>query len=461
VNDRGQYGERPPEPRYAALRRAVKAIFYLHDRAHAPLYVYAEVNGIVTARPAQTAEEAAAIFAEFERSPGEVYVASFAVSSPYWPDPDYSVYHAPPPTRADHPSVVGASLLHVLELKQRYENATAAPVQALLNGIAQDGTISSLGPNHWEVALREGAWVRIFWDADFRILTVTITDKGTHPGTQSPAIRSWYESILARLVTPRLTNYGAIAVGGYHDRGSYGRGAVVGRLYHSVGDREDAVKQMDLDWTALFQDLAVQAGELTRDPSSSSGYHLTTQAEFDAMKPDPKKVTWWKSYAKPRFKEWVKFRSDQLGQDATVAPNYLAWTERFQTNWSVYEEWKDKLDALRTAAQQAGFTVGAPTAAPLPTTVWQEAGGVVQKGASAVATGVGDVWSLLKYGAWAVLGIGAIVAVSSVASNLRSGKDPAEKYVELIRERRRAAPRALPASSRLALPPGEAEMVPA
>jgi hypothetical protein len=359
VNARGSYGALPRvgedvaiEPRYAAMRRAVKAIFYLQDRVPSPLYVYAEVNGIVSARPVPTVDAARALVAALEQTPGEIYVAVFDVASRYWPDPDYSVYHAAPLERA---AVVG-----------------------------------------------------------------------------------------------RRSN-------GASDRGRYGRAAAtIGRLYHSVEDRADAVKQLDLDWTALFQDLASQAGELIRDPASSSGYRTATQAEFTALRPDPKKVAWWKAYAKPRFKAWVTFRSAQLGQDLTAAPNYLAFAERWQTDWSVYEEWKDKLAALRIAAQQMGFTIGVPEAAKLPTTAWQEAGGAVEQGARAVAAGIGDAWTLLKYGAWAVLGVGAIVALSSVASNLRSGKDPAEKYVGLVRGRRRAAQRALPAAAQLALAEGSA-----
>jgi hypothetical protein len=241
---------------------------------------------------------------------------------------------------------------------------------------------------------------------------------------------------------------------------------VVGRLYHSVEDRKEAVKQLGFDWTALFQDLAVQAGELTPDPREPSGYHYTSQVEFDALRPDPKKVTWWKSYAKPRFAAWAKFRSDQLGQDSTVAPDYQAWAERWSTNWDLYEEWLAKLEALKTAAKQTGFSIGVPPAQRLPETVWAEAQRGVERGAKAVEGAVSDAWTLAKYGVWGALGIGAVVALSSVAHDLRSGKDPSERYTELVALRRSRAlpslvpappPRALalPAPARLALPPGK------
>lgn len=253
--------------------------------------------------------------------------------------------------------------------------------------------------------------------------------------------------------------YGRQPFGRNSDRGSYGTRSVVGiTLYHSVGDRADAVKQMDVDWNALYQKLASQVGELTADPSSASGYRVATQREWDANPPDPKKVAWWKSYASPLIKSWVKFKSEQLG-NRTFASDYIAFAERFQTNWDVYEGWKKKLDNLREEALKRGFVVDTSAPAPLPTTVWADAGSALERGAGAVGSGIGDVWSTLKYGVWGILGIGALVAISSVVSNLKTGKDPAEKYVEMIRASRQSrsarSSRALAGREQLALPSGE------
>jgi hypothetical protein len=337
---------------------------------------------------------------------------------------------------------VGSQLFHVLELRQRYENASSASVQALLSAIAGAGSVTSTGTNRWEVALRDGAVVRLSWNPEPRVLTATITDKRAVPVEQISTAQRYYEGILAREVDPRLTTFGAVAVGL--------------TLYHSVEDRAQAVKQMAIDWTALYQDLALQVGEIARDPASSSGYRIASKADYDKLNPDPKKVSWFKSYAMPIFRSWNKFKSDQLGTDLTFGGGYVSWTERFTTNWDVYENWIKKLDALKAEAQRQGFKLGVATAAPLPTTVFADVATTVEKGAGAVATGVGDVWNILKYGAYAVLGIGALVAISSVASNLKTGKDPAEKYVQLIREARKPrAPRALPAREQLALAAGE------
>jgi len=221
-----------------------------------------------------------------------------------------------------------------------------------------------------------------------------------------------------------------------------------------VGDRAEAVKQLAIDWDALYQDLAKQAGEITSDPKSPSGYHITTQKEWDVNPPDPKKVAWWKSFAKPTVNAWVKFKREQLGD--SLVSNYIAFAERWQTSWDVYEGWKNKLDSLRAEALKRGFSISAPPAAELPSTVWTD----LEKGAQKLGKGAEETWTFVKYAAWGLLGIGAIVALSSVAQNLRPGKDPrsgetpAEKYVRMIRRGSRGVAGAvLPGSARLVLPP--------
>ena len=368
-------------PRFAARTRAVRAVFDMYTHTRMPYYLYAEVNGIVDKRAAASIDEANALFAALERSPGEVYVAIFDPMDPLWPGPAYDIYHATPQVPQDRP-IVG--------------------------------------------------------------------------------------------------------------RGPYGLPYVGLTLYHSVGDRADAVKQMDVDWGALYQSLATEVGEIPRDPSQVDwskrppavqqireeevAAWKAIDALPDAQKPaaikraqeltqrrgqlylasfDPKKVAWWKSYASPIFAQWTKFKHEQIGGDRTVADDYISFAERFQTNWDVYENWKKRLDTLRAEALKMGFQVDAPKPTALPTTVWADVADVVESGVSKVASGFGDAWTLVKYGLWGVLGIGAVVALSSVASNLRSGKDPGEKYMELIRTTRARTPRALSGRTQLALPAGE------
>lgn len=97
----------------------------------------------------------------------------------------------------------------------------------------------------------------------------------------------------------------------------------------------DVTRELELlddEWTRLYRELAVQAGELTREPGG--GYHYTTQAEYDAHPPDPALVSLWKSLVKPKFQEWVRYRG-HLGLGA----------------------WQNKLDQLRATVRSAGFKI--------------------------------------------------------------------------------------------------------
>lgn len=350
-------------------------------------------------------------------------------------------------------------------------------------------------------------------------------------------------------------------------RGQYGKETY--RSSHgevAIGFSFEEIKQLDAGWNALYQSLASQVGELTPDPRSSSGYHYTTQPEYDRLNPDPQKVAWWKALALPWIKRWVSFKREQFEDrtigDAFVQPNWHSWQallvelraeaqrrgfvigaapmvgitlfhtvgdrdraveqmntefntlmnelyremgvadlealdptkmsdpkyvadfkrkadaavakmqasplyalyhdvvspfrdewkafyhdqsswEEFKTSWETYENWDKRHKALRARVEDEikhrGGQVLAPVPGDLPETVWQEAGGAASKGAGAIARGAGDVLSVVKYGVIAVIGIGAVVAVSSVVSNMKKGRDPVEHYVGLYRGRRAAA----------------------
>jgi len=131
----------------------------------------------------------------------------------------------------------------------------------------------------------------------------------------------------------------------------------------------------------------------------------------------------------PVFNEWKAFYSEQS-----------SW-EEWKTDWDTYENWSKRVQNLHghvgTEVQRIlGQTMHTPKPADPPKTVWHEAGTAVEKTASPVSAGAGDTWKFLKYGAYAALGIGAVVAVTSLASSLRSGKDTAASYTALIRGRR-------------------------
>lgn len=223
-------------------------------------------------------------------------------------------------------------------------------------------------------------------------------------------------------------------------RGQYGapraqlRGSpreVVGiSLFHTVGDRERAMDAINTDVRQLQNEVMAKAG-YSADPYREASGPLWE---------------WWKLAGIPIIEEWQKFYADM----------WDSYMSRWASSWETYENWQQRIKKLRGLTEarlrEGGDRLETPSPEDLPTTVWADVTHTVKKGAGDIWSGAGDVWSLVKYGAWAVLGIGAIVALSSVASNLKSGKDPAEKYVTLIKPR---SARELPSSPRLALPAGE------
>ena len=212
-------------------------------------------------------------------------------------------------------------------------------------------------------------------------------------------------------------------------RGSYGARdltSVGNVVYHSVGDIENAVKQMAVEVDQAYVDIGHQVGVLPAEGSA------------ERVKAHPMWYAWWTSAAKPWFDSFVKFRQEMLGGDRTFADAYIAYGARFGvTSWA--DEilvWHTQLVALRATATSLGMKLTSPAPAPLSSTFIEDVKEIAKKGATAAADVAGDVLKFVKYGAWALLGIGAVVALSSVASNMRSGKDPAENYVALLKRRR-------------------------
>lgn len=113
---------------------------------------------------------------------------------------------------------VGASpharaLVHTLEMKQRYDNARAGAVTALLKDLSTHGMVSSIGNNQWDVALKDGAWVRLLWYPEWNALEATVSDRELHRVDDATPFHRHYAAILDR-ITPRLRQHGATVVAG-------------------------------------------------------------------------------------------------------------------------------------------------------------------------------------------------------------------------------------------------------
>lgn len=137
-----------------------------------------------------------------------------------------------------------------------------------------------------------------------------------------------------------------------------------GPLYHTVGDREAAIKQLGTEFAQLENDLARNLGWTDSKPT------------MDETNP---KYGWWRSNAMPTLNEWQAFQTANLG----------SWLERFSTNWDVIVSWQDRLKSLREAADKAGFSLASPAPQPLPTTLPEGA-------LSGLAGLVASIMSLLR-----------------------------------------------------------------
>lgn len=125
------------EPRYAARRRAVQAIFYLYDQTHAPYFIYSEVDGGTGASPASSEAEASALFASVSRLPGAVYAAMFHAGGSGWPDPAHETYHGGVTVSGDPSNV-----LSIPTAGKAYDEIFAAQNNALTSARGFDGSAS-------------------------------------------------------------------------------------------------------------------------------------------------------------------------------------------------------------------------------------------------------------------------------------------------------------------------------
>jgi hypothetical protein len=204
-------------------------------------------------------------------------------------------------------------------------------------------------------------------------------------------------------------------------------------LFHTVGDRDRLVEQTMTEFTQLLLALKRKMGvpELdtsialnVRDPQQ---WQKNYEIEQATMKKSPLYPLWHDAVS-PLYSEFKRFYDDQS-----------SW-EEFKTSWETYEHWHDRVAALRdhvaneVARIMPGDPIRTPTPSDVPTTIWADiehkGETVVKKGAGAAgeaARGIGDV---LKYSIYAVLAIGGIVAISSVAANLKKGEDPMGKWMQ-------------------------------
>ena len=182
---------------------------------------------------------------------------------------------------------------------------------------------------------------------------------------------------------------------------------VVGNaVYHTVGDREQAVRQLALDIDAFYHDVGTQLGQIGTGPGGAF-----TDADRSAWALHPLWQLWWTGTAAPFFAAWATFKAQQLTGDTTGPGGaYIAYGERFATDWPVYQDWHERLVALRASASKAGIPIHAPHPTDLPTTFAEDVKNKVER----VAESALDLGKVALYGA---IGLGGLYLLSIASAH--------------------------------------------
>jgi hypothetical protein len=217
----------------------------------------------------------------------------------------------------------------------------------------------------------------------------------------------------------------------------FGNRVVIGNpLYHSLGDIEDAVKQMAFDYEQTYQDLGHKIGILGTGPNPLSG-------DPERIKAHPLWFTWWKASAEPLFDSFNKFKLEMLGGGLTFACKWIARGARFEvTSWdNEILSWHKKLVEMRAQAKTLGIDLDTPAPAKLSTTIVEDVKNLATNLANKVEGAGGDVWQLAKIGIYGALAIGGILVLSSVVQDLRANQAPVDRYQRFAQSGMRSAAR--------------------
>lgn len=230
---------------------------------------------------------------------------------------------------------------------------------------------------------------------------------------------------------------------------SYNDAAVRGRarvLVGAVYSRTDGLESLALSYDQTFADLSSQMGYAPGHPFAKGEGHTDVllrdaqgKIRFDAQGHrmygppipegggNPVALQWWNATAKPTFDAWNVFRQDLLGDDLTVANDYIHWTNRMKLTRETLEGWRNRLLGVREGAKLVGLALHTPDPEPLPKTfvdnIEDFGGNVLHK--------VDEAWTLGKIALYGGLALGAVLVVSSIVTNVRAGSDPAKPYLQL------------------------------
>lgn len=307
------------------------------------------------------------------------------------------------------------------------------------------------------------AWLHTAWDPWFMAFDTAVTAGGgvlddntaTAFAHSLTALRQLAQSSSWLVPVPALQTEARDAVGA--------EGSLLG---HTPGDVENELDQLHTEIMQFGQEVMNWShqvnSDVMSDPAIAKLYQATKQA-FDDVERVPAKgasnnpflrdpktqqeriarvakyhelktkldqailqhhgaPTWDKTTWQPFFDGWLRFHEDK--KDVPLQSWPLSGT------WDRIQDYRQRFIDTR---KNAPFK---PTG-PDPTSP-------EGRKDPSFTEGITDLLKIGKYALIGVLAIGGVVALSSVASNLRKGKDPAENYMKLIGTRRQRAPRNSP-----------------
>lgn len=184
--------------------------------------------------------------------------------------------------------------------------------------------------------------------------------------------------------------------------------AIGNAIYHTVGDREDAVKQLALDYDHAYAEIGQLVGIL---PYEGSG---------ERVKKHPEWFVWWNAAAAPLFSAFATFKREQLDTgDQTLGGGWQAYAERWKTDYPVYESWRKRLVDLRGSAQRMGMRLHTSDPSELPSTVLEEVESTAKNVASKAGDALDVLGSMLKVALWGGVGLGALYVGAEIYKGVR------------------------------------------
>lgn len=179
-------------------------------------------------------------------------------------------------------------------------------------------------------------------------------------------------------------------------------------LYHTVGERADALASMKLDLDHLIDAIQHKIGNY---PGHSP--QATT---------NPVWFNWYMSAVAPTLASWIAYYKKQTGapvyksgsplEDPGWRASYIAYAERWQSDWSELEEWSSRINAIRDGAILLGIiTPDHPAPAPLPTTIIQD----IEALPARIAGPAGHVLEGVEIVVLAGIGLGAVYLITQAA----------------------------------------------